>query len=46
MSRERYKPEQIVSLLRQIKVEVANGKTTPQACLSLRFRLARASPIG
>ncbi len=32
MSRERYKPEQIVNLLRQIEVEVANGKTTPQAC--------------
>ncbi len=32
MSRERYKPEQVVNLLRQIEVEVANGKTTPQAC--------------
>ncbi len=32
MSRERYKPEQVVNLLRQIGVEVANGKTTPQAC--------------
>jgi putative transposase len=32
MSRERYKPEQIVNLLRQIEVEVANGKSTPQAC--------------
>ncbi len=32
MPRERYKPEQIVNLLRQIEVEVANGKTTPQAC--------------
>ena len=27
-----YKPEQIVTLLRQIEVEIANGKTTPQAC--------------
>jgi hypothetical protein len=26
-----YKPEQIVTLLRQIEVEIANGKTT-QAC--------------
>ena len=25
---KRYKPEQIVTLLRQIEVEVANGKTT------------------
>jgi putative transposase len=31
MSRKRYKPEQIVNLLRQIEVEIANGKTTPQA---------------
>ncbi len=29
---KRYKPEQIVNLLRQIEVAVANGKTTPQAC--------------
>ena len=28
----RYKPEQIVTLLRQIEVAVANGRTTPQAC--------------
>jgi len=28
----RYKPEQIVTVLRQIEVEIANGKTTPQAC--------------
>jgi putative transposase len=32
MSTKRLKPEQIVNLLRQIEVEVANGKTTPQAC--------------
>ena len=32
MSIKRYKPEQIVTLLRQIEVEIANGKTTPQAC--------------
>ena len=29
---KRYKPEQIVNLLRQIEVEIANGKTTRQAC--------------
>ena len=28
----RYKPEQIVTVLRQIEVAVANGKSTPQAC--------------
>jgi putative transposase len=32
MPMKRYKPEQIVTLLRQIEVEIANGKTTPQAC--------------
>jgi hypothetical protein len=31
MPMKRYKPEQIVTLLRQIEVEIANGKTT-QAC--------------
>jgi transposase-like protein len=32
MSTKRYKPEQIVNLLRQIEVAIANGKTAPQAC--------------
>jgi hypothetical protein len=32
MSTKRCKPEQIVNLLRQIEVAIANGKTTPQAC--------------
>ena len=32
MSTKRYKPEQIVNLLRQVEVVMANGKTTPQAC--------------
>ncbi|MGB7283640.1 MAG: IS3 family transposase [Candidatus Acidiferrum sp.] len=32
MPTRKYKPEQIVTLLRQIEVEIANGKTTPQAC--------------
>jgi len=32
MPMKRYKPEQIVALLRQIEIEIANGKTTPQAC--------------
>ena len=31
MPMKRYKPEQIVTLLRQIEVEIANGKSTPQA---------------
>jgi putative transposase len=32
MPMKRYKPEQIVTLLRQVEVEIANGKNTPQAC--------------
>ena len=29
---KRYKAEQIVTLLRQIEVGIANGKLSPQAC--------------
>ena len=29
---KKHTPEQVVSLLRQIEVAVANGKTTPVAC--------------
>ena len=32
MPMQRYKPEQIVTVLRQIEVTMANGKSTPQAC--------------
>ena len=32
MSIKNYKPEQIVTILRQIEVAMANGKTAPQAC--------------
>lgn len=32
MARKTYKPEEIVNLLRQVEVAVANGKPTPQAC--------------
>jgi hypothetical protein len=32
MTMKRYKPEQVVTLLRQVELEIANGKTTPQAC--------------
>jgi transposase-like protein len=32
MPMRKYKPERIVTLLRQVEVELANGKTTPQAC--------------
>ena len=32
MPRRRYKTEQIVALLREVEVLVANGRLTPQAC--------------
>src|SRR5260370_19604170 len=32
MPKKRVKPEQVVTLLRQIEVAVANGKATQQAC--------------
>jgi len=32
MARKIYKPEEIVNLLRQVEVVVANGKSTPVAC--------------
>ena len=32
MARKRHTPEQVVNLLRQVEVAVANGKTTGQAC--------------
>ena len=43
MSTKRYKPEQVVNLLRQIEVETANGKTTPQACKEAGWRLPQFS---
>lgn len=30
--RKKYKPEQVVNLLRQTEVAVANGRSTDQAC--------------
>jgi putative transposase len=39
MPMKRYKPEQIVTLLRQIEVEIANGKTTAQACKEAQIRV-------
>ena len=32
MPMQRYKPEQIVTVLRQVEVQMASGKTAPQAC--------------
>ena len=32
MSIQKNKPEQIVTVLRQVEVQIANGKKVPQAC--------------
>ena len=32
MPMQKYKPEQIVTVLRQIEVQIGSGKTAPQAC--------------
>jgi putative transposase len=37
MPMKKHKPEQVVALLRQIEVGIANGKTTPQACRELEI---------
>jgi putative transposase len=34
---KRHSPEQIVNVLRQIEVAIANGKTTPAACKEAGF---------
>jgi len=36
---KRYKPKQIVTLLRQIEVGIANGKTAPQACKEVEITI-------
>ena len=36
---KRYKAEQIVTMLRQIEVSIANGKTTAQACKEAEITL-------
>jgi len=40
----RYRPEQIVTLLRQIEVEIADGKTTPQACTEAGITIQLTQP--
>ena len=37
MPMKKHKPEQVVALLRQIEVGIANGKTTVQACRELEI---------
>ena len=40
---KKYQPEQVVNLLRQIEVAVANGKTTALACKELGLWSRRTS---
>jgi transposase-like protein len=35
MSRKRYTPEQIIGMLRQAEVELAQGRKVPEVCRSL-----------
>ena len=43
---KKYQPEQVVNLLRQIEVTVANGKTTAQACKEAGIVEQTYSPAG
>ena len=45
MPMKKYKPEQIVTLLRQVEVEIANGKTTPQACKEAEITAQTLLPL-
>jgi hypothetical protein len=42
---KRYQPEQVVNLLRQIEVAIANGKTTARACKEAEIRGADVFPL-
>lgn len=37
MAKRKYTAEEIVTVLRQVQVEAANGKSTPQACRQARI---------
>ena len=45
MTKKRQTPEQIVTLLRQVEVAVANGKGTPQACKEAAITDADVLPL-
>ena len=45
MPLQRYKPEQIVTMLRQIEVGIANGKNTPTSLQRSRDRGADVLPL-
>jgi len=42
---KRYQPEQVMNLLRQIEVAIANGKTTAHACKKRRSWSRRTSAV-
>jgi len=42
---EENKPQQILTLLRQVEVDIANGKTTPQALPPGCRKAKRRSPV-
>jgi hypothetical protein len=46
MPMKRYKPEQIVNLLRQIEVEIANGKTTGEPAKKQKSLFKRTTAGG
>jgi|HubBroStandDraft_2_1064218.scaffolds.fasta_scaffold00045_4 putative transposase len=46
MPTRKYKLEQIVTLLRQVEVELANGKTTPQVCEEAEITAQTYYPLG
>jgi hypothetical protein len=45
MPMKKHKPEQIVALLRQIEIEIANGKSTPQACKEAEITVQTYYPL-
>jgi hypothetical protein len=46
MSKEKYKPKQVITLLRQIEVAIANGKTAPQGCKEAEIHTQTCYPGG
>ena len=45
MARKKHSPEEIVALLRQIEVAIANGQLTPQACCEAGARSVKAQSV-
>jgi hypothetical protein len=45
MKRRRFSVEQIVTLLRQIEVSMAQGKSAPEACRAHRSEASSRQPI-